>query len=93
MEGYSLRNSPEWTRSVFGRARALGLSAFKPAPGPAVLDDHVPFLRQGIDSVDLIDFDYPQWHTHADDLDACSPASLHQVGRLLLSLIYDGLGY
>ena len=88
MEAYSLVNAPDWTATVFDRAGELGLAAFLPAQGPAVYDDHVPFLEQGIPSVDLIDFDYPQWHTTADTPDRWSAASLAEVGRLMVDLIY-----
>jgi glutaminyl-peptide cyclotransferase len=88
MEGYSLVNAPAWTATVFDRADQLGLAAFLPAKGPAVYDDHVPFLQQGIPAVDLIDFDFPQWHTTADTPDHCSSASLAEVGLLMVDLIY-----
>ncbi len=88
-EGYSLAHAPDWTAEVFGRAAVLGLPAFTQARGGAVYDDHIPFLRAGIPAVDLIDFDYPAWHTSADVPAACSPASLEQVGRLLVDLIYN----
>lgn len=88
MEGYSLANAPTWTTAVFDRAEQLGLAAFLPVQGPAVYDDHVPFLQQGIPAVDLIDFDFPQWHTTADTPDKCSAASLAEVGRLMVDLIY-----
>ena len=87
MEGYSLRNAPDWTIAVFDRAASLGLTAFVAREGRPVYDDHVPFLAQGIAAVDLIDFDYPQWHTVADVPAACSPNSLWQVGTLLWDLI------
>lgn len=87
-EGYSLAQAPAWTRFVFDRAAALGLDVFEPVPGPAVYDDHVPFLLAGIPAVNLIDFDYPQWHTLADTPDRCSPATLEQVGRLVTDLVY-----
>jgi hypothetical protein len=88
MEAYSMVNAPAWTDAVFDRAAALGLEAFVPEPGPAVYDDHVPFLQQGIPAVDLIDFDYPAWHTTGDTPDKCSAGSLAQTGRLLVDLIY-----
>jgi hypothetical protein len=88
MEGYSLRQAPQLTRLVFRRAASLGLPAFEPVPGQAVLDDHVPFLRAGIPAVNLIDFDYPYWHTLQDTLDKCSPESLEQMGTLVLHLIW-----
>ncbi len=86
-EGYGLALAGEWTRTVFARAEALGLSTFVPEPGPAVFDDHVPFLHRGLPAVDLIDFDYPAWHTAADVPAACSAASLEQAGTLVWDLI------
>lgn len=88
MERLSLGWAPGWTRAVFARARDLGLPAFVSEPGLAVTDDHEPFLRVGIPAVNLIDFDFPQWHTTADTPAVCAPESLGQVGRLLVSLIY-----
>lgn len=89
MEGYSRVNAPAWTNAVFARAEKLGLKAFVPDQGPAVYDDHVPFLEQGIPAVDLIDFDFPQWHTTGDTPEVCSAASLEQVGRLMVDLIFN----
>jgi hypothetical protein len=89
VEGYSLQAAPGWTQLVFARATELGLSAFVPVPGPRIYDDHVPFLERGIPAVDLIDFDYPAWHTTADVPSACAAASLEQVGRLVVSFCYD----
>ena len=88
-EAYSERFAPDWTASVFQRAGQLGLPAFVDEPGPGVYDDHVPFLGRGIPAVDLIDFDFPEWHTIGDVPEVCSPASLEQVGRLMVSLIYQ----
>lgn len=87
-EQYSRALAPEWTDVVFARAAELGLDAFAAAPGPAVFDDHVPFLQAGIPAVDLIDFDYPPWHTTGDVPGACAAAGLEQVGRLLVDLVY-----
>lgn len=87
MEGYSLQQNPRLVRRVFNQALALGLDAFDPTAGPAVLDDHVPFLERQIPSVNLIDLDYPAWHTLDDTPEQCSPESLGQVGRLLCALI------
>ena len=56
-----------------------------------VVDDHIPLIERGIPSVDLIDFDYPSWHTVSDTPDKCSPESLDKIGRLVLSIIYGEL--
>ena len=50
----------------------------------SMLDDHTPFIELGIPAVDIIDFDYPYWHTVSDTLDKVSPASLQAVGETLL---------
>ena len=46
-------------------------------------DDHTPFIEAGIRAVDIIDFDYPYWHTLADTPDKVSAESLSAVGQTL----------
>ena len=53
----------------------------------SIYDDHIPFLKIGIPAVDLIDFDYPAWHTLADDIQNVSSDSLAAVEQVL----YDWL--
>ncbi len=49
-------------------------------------DDHEPFLKAGIEAVDLIQLnDYPYWHTAADTLDKIAPRSLQVVGETLIA--------
>ena len=82
-EPHSIDLQPGLVREVWTVARRLKASAFRNRVGRAVLDDHLPLNNGGIPAIDLIDFDYPQWHT-ADDLpEYCSAASLDQVGRVV----------
>ena len=53
----------------------------------SMLDDHTPFLEAGIPAVDIIDFDYPYWHTAEDTPDKVSAESLGAVGETLLNWI------
>ncbi len=53
----------------------------------SMLDDHTPFLEAGLPAVDIIDFDYPYWHTVQDTPDKVSAASLEAVGATLLKWI------
>ncbi len=53
----------------------------------SMLDDHTPFLQRGFPAVDLIDFDYPYWHTTSDTVDKVSPDSLKVVGDTLTKWI------
>ena len=69
---------------IWTQAAQLGyLPYFVPVPRYAMLDDHSPFAQLGIPAVDIIDFDYPYWHTVADTADKVSPVSLERVGRTL----------
>ncbi len=88
IESYSAQGAPRLAHQVFEAASLLGLPAFEPVPGPAVYDDHIPFLQKRIPALDLIDFEYPAWHTLDDRPEQCSPGSLEQVGRLLVHLIW-----
>jgi Zn-dependent M28 family amino/carboxypeptidase len=45
------------------------------------MDAHVPFAQRGIPAVDLIDFDYPYYHTTQDTADKVSPQSLERIGK------------
>jgi glutaminyl-peptide cyclotransferase len=52
-------------------------------------DDHMPFIRAGIPAVDIIDLDYPAWHTSADTLENVSARSLQIVGDVVLAALPD----
>jgi glutaminyl-peptide cyclotransferase len=78
-------------RRLRAAASAVGVGRHFPAEiSGAVIDDHVPFLREGVPSIDLIDFDFPCWHMVCDDLSNVSERSLDATGeavyRLLASL-------
>jgi glutaminyl-peptide cyclotransferase len=82
IEKYS---SPDLVDEIWGHAASLGYSSrFLQQPGYSILDDHVPFLQKGIKAVDIIDFDYPFWHTTNDTVDKISAESLEIVGTTLL---------
>jgi Zn-dependent M28 family amino/carboxypeptidase len=81
---YERNSDPELTARIMAVASDLGYAdAFIPACRYSILDDHTPFLRLGIPAVDLIDFDYPHWHTTGDTLDKIDAKSLERVGRTL----------
>ena len=81
---YKERNSdPALQDQLWTIAAALGYETFIPEYKWAIFDDHTPFLRKGIPAVDIIDFDYPFWHTRHDTVDKVSAESLERVGRVL----------
>jgi hypothetical protein len=88
---YIERNSEEeLVAEIWAQADELGYSEqFISQPKFSMLDDHTPFLRAGIPAVDLIDFDYPYWHTTADTADKVSAESLQAVGDTLLTWLEE----
>ncbi len=82
----------ELSARVWRTAAQLGYEAyFLPLTRYAMIDDHIPFARRGIPSIDIIDFDYPYWHTTADTADKVSAASLERVGRTLEVFLEESL--
>ncbi len=82
-EPNSLQFAPERVREVWAVARQLGAGSFVNEIGREVLDDHLPLNDAGIPTIDLIDFDYPYWHTIDDVPENCSAESLAEVGRVV----------
>jgi hypothetical protein len=89
VEGFSAAASPALCARIFGIARALRLPNFVQAQGASIIDDHLPFIQAGIPAIDLIDFEYPYWHTLADTPDKCSSESLAAVGSVLVRYIWE----
>jgi glutaminyl-peptide cyclotransferase len=59
---------------------------FPPGVQGGVIDDHYPFLEQGVPSIDLIDFNYPYADTVEDTVDKLDPAVLDAVGETVAEL-------
>lgn len=84
-EAYSTR----WlTDAIWSAASRLHRPEFLPAQ-TQIEDDHLEFLAANIPSVDIIDLDYPQWHTAQDDLSHVAAGSLQVVGDVLLAALPD----
>lgn len=80
-------NSTRWlTDIVWAAAKKLGHRQFMDEE-TTVEDDHLPFLKAGVPSLDIIDLDYPQWHTAQDTLDAVAARSLQIVGETVVEAL------
>jgi Zn-dependent M28 family amino/carboxypeptidase len=80
-------NSTPWlSDAIWSTAKRLNRHEFVDDPWP-IEDDHLEFLEVGIESVDLIDLDYPAWHTAADDLQHVSAKSLQAVGDVVVAAL------
>jgi glutaminyl-peptide cyclotransferase len=81
MEGNS---DPALRASIWNTAAKLGYGRiFLPHIKYTVEDDHLPFIHAGIPSVDIIDLDYPYWHTTSDTPEHVAASSLQAVGDVL----------
>ncbi len=86
-------SDPVLKREIWALAAELGYRAvFTPTVRYNIIDDHRPFLQRGIPAVDIIDFDYPYWHTVNDTADKVSPESLERVGRVLEEMVRRKVG-
>ena len=69
-------------RGIFASAEALNVRKHFTYMDGDILDDHTPLNAIGIPTIDLIDFDYPPWHTPGDTMDKLSAESLSIIGAV-----------
>ena len=87
-EGNSLVGAPEVVELVWTAAKDLGYAGtFVASPKHTLIDDHLELQKVGIRAIDVVDFDYPSWHTTADTIDKVSGASLQIVGDVAVELV------
>ncbi len=87
-EGNSLVGAPEVVELVWGTAKDLGYGGyFISSPRHTLIDDHLELQKAGIRAIDVVDFDYPAWHTTEDTIDKVSAESLQIVGDVALALV------
>ncbi|MEP6573132.1 MAG: M28 family peptidase [Gemmatimonadota bacterium] len=88
-EGNSSTGAPEVVQLVWGAAKDLGYQQyFIDTPKHNLIDDHVELQKVGIRAIDVVDFDYPAWHTPDDTIDKVSAHSLQVVGDVMLNVIW-----
>jgi hypothetical protein len=89
-EGNSLSGAPEVVNLVWRVAQKAGHgNVFVAIPRHTLTDDHVSLQARGIRAIDVVDFDYPYWHTPDDTPDKVSAQSLQAVGEVALALVAD----
>jgi glutaminyl-peptide cyclotransferase len=75
---------PEMARDIFAAAEALKSRSYFTYLDRGMTDDHTPLNAIGIPTIDVIDFDFPWWHTADDTIDKVSAQSLQIVGSVAL---------
>lgn len=90
IEGNSYANAPKLVEAVWACAAATGHGdVFHNEVRHRIYDDHIPFIYAGIPAIDIIDFDYPYWHTTGDTIDKCGRLSLNAVRDVVLDFIFN----
>jgi glutaminyl-peptide cyclotransferase len=87
------RNSTPWLLDlIYAAAERIGYQSHFYARGGPMEDDHLPFVKRGVPSADVIDLDYGYnnvfHHTPQDTMDKLSPKSLEIVGDTILETIH-----
>jgi Zn-dependent M28 family amino/carboxypeptidase len=81
-------NSTTWlTDIIWAAAQKRQLATYFRPDRVQIEDDHMPFMDAGVPSVDVIDLEYPAWHTAGDTLDAVSARSLQVVGDAIVAAL------
>lgn len=85
-------NSAPWLQNlIYEAATRLGYQSHFFARTLPMDDDHIPFVKRGVPSIDLIDFTYGYnnvfWHTAEDTADKISRKSLEIVGTVTLEAV------
>jgi glutaminyl-peptide cyclotransferase len=80
--------STRWLQDIIWQTgRELGYNKiYVDRPEGVGGDDHEPFLRAGVDAVDMIQLNgYPYWHKADDTIDKISAQSMKAVGETILT--------
>ena len=73
-----------WSRRSGTRPSDWACANSSRRKGQEIRDDHLPLHNTAkIPTCDIIDFDYPAWHTAGDTADKCSALSLAKVGWVI----------
>ena len=79
-------NSTPWlTDLIWSTAQKMGHGSIFVNASAAIEDDHIPFLKAGVNATDIIDLDYEPWHTADDTLDRTSARGMQVVGDVLIA--------
>lgn len=90
-EQFSQYYAPDLVSELWSVASASGYAdRFVDAPGGAITDDHLEFIKTGIPAIDIIEYNsdtgFPAvWHTVSDDMNHISRETLKAVGQTVLN--------
>jgi glutaminyl-peptide cyclotransferase len=83
-------SSPALRKLIWSTAERFGYGKYFDTGEGSTDDDHMPFVKLGVNAVDLIDFDTAKktyWHTAADTLDKLSTHSFEVLGAVMMEVL------
>jgi glutaminyl-peptide cyclotransferase len=83
-------SSPELRKLIWTTAERTGYGKYFDKGEGSTDDDHMPFVKAGVNAVDLIDFDTSKktyWHTPEDTLDKLATHSFEVLGAVLTEVL------
>jgi len=83
-------SSPALRKQIWNTAERLGYGKYFDEAGGSTDDDHMPFVKMGVNAVDLIDFDTSKktyWHTPEDTIDKLYTHSFEVLGAVLTEVL------
>ena len=84
---FDINSSPELTDILIEATQDLNLTSCFSKRFIAIEDDHIPFVTMGIPAIDIIDFEYDDWHTKNDNMENISSKSLENIGLITLKML------
>ena len=89
IEYFSYIQAPFLVKEIWTLAHEMGYPQFQDSIVAPIYDDHrALYLNSNIPAIDIIDFDYPFWHTLEDIPKNCSEKTLKIVGNVVCEFIY-----
>ena len=80
-------SSQTLVKLIWDTAEKIGYGKYFTRQASATDDDHMPFVRLGVNAADVIDLDYPVWHTPQDTMDKLSAHSFQVVGEVIVAVL------
>ena len=72
---------------IWDAAERTGYGKYFTRQASSTEDDHIPFVRMGVNAADVIDLNYPPWHTPKDTMDKLSAHSFQVVGDVISAVL------
>lgn len=84
---YDNNSSQPLEKLIWDAAERTGYGKYFTKQPSSTEDDHIPFVHMGVNAADVIDLNYPPWHTPGDTMDKLSAHSFQVVGDVIAAVL------